>query len=86
VAEYPLPELDYDYGALEPHICDRSTKSTTASTTRPMSRCQRCTGEALGGATSGDHASILLNEKNLAFNLGGHVNHTIWWKNLSQRR
>ena len=24
-----------------------------------------------------------MNEKNLAFNLGGHVNHTIWWKNLS---
>ena len=22
-------------------------------------------------------------EKNLAFHLGGHVNHSIWWKNLS---
>jgi Fe-Mn family superoxide dismutase len=31
----------------------------------------------------GDHAAILLNEKNLAFHLGGHVNHSIWWKNLS---
>ncbi len=30
-----------------------------------------------------DHAAILLNEKNLAFHLGGHVNHSIWWKNLS---
>ena len=30
-----------------------------------------------------DHSAILLNEKNLAFNLAGHVNHTIWWKNLS---
>ena len=24
-----------------------------------------------------------MNEKNLAFHLGGHVNHSIWWKNLS---
>ncbi len=31
----------------------------------------------------GDHAAIFLHEKNLAFHLGGHVNHTIWWKNLS---
>jgi Fe-Mn family superoxide dismutase len=31
----------------------------------------------------GDHASIFLLEKNLAFHLGGHVNHSIWWKNLS---
>ena len=29
-----------------------------------------------------DH-SILLNEKNLAFNLAGHVNHVVWWKILS---
>jgi Fe-Mn family superoxide dismutase len=25
----------------------------------------------------------VLNEKNLAFNLAGHVNHSLWWKNLS---
>ncbi len=29
------------------------------------------------------HGSIFLNEKNLSFHLGGHVNHSIWWKNLS---
>ena len=32
---------------------------------------------------AGDHSAIFLHEKNLAFHLGGHVNHTIWWKNLS---
>ncbi|TDZ43578.1 Superoxide dismutase [Mycobacteroides franklinii] len=31
----------------------------------------------------GDNAAIVLLEKNLAFNLGGHANHSIWWKNLS---
>ncbi|MFW3112151.1 superoxide dismutase [Mycobacterium haemophilum DSM 44634] len=31
----------------------------------------------------GDHSATFLNEKDLAFNLGGHVNHSIWWQNLS---
>ncbi|WP_237111281.1 superoxide dismutase [Mycobacteroides abscessus] len=31
----------------------------------------------------GDNAAIVQLEKNLAFNLGGHANHSIWWKNLS---
>ena len=26
---------------------------------------------------------LMVNEKNLAFHLGGHVDHSIWWKNLS---
>jgi Fe-Mn family superoxide dismutase len=30
-----------------------------------------------------DYSAVFLNEKNLAFHLGGHVNHSIWWKNLS---
>jgi len=32
---------------------------------------------------AGDLAAINLWEKNLAFNLGGHTNHSIFWKNLS---
>src|SRR5690625_7613549 len=32
---------------------------------------------------SGDNAAINLLEKNLAFNLGGHINHTVFWNNLS---
>ncbi|MBN0039559.1 superoxide dismutase [Cellulosimicrobium cellulans] len=32
---------------------------------------------------SGDFAAINLHEKNLAFNLGGHVNHSAFWTNLS---
>ena len=32
---------------------------------------------------SGDVAAINLIAKNLAFNLGGHVNHSIFWQNMS---
>ena len=31
----------------------------------------------------GDLATVNLHEKNLAFNLGGHVNHSAFWTNLS---
>ena len=31
----------------------------------------------------GDFGSIVGLEKTMAFNLGGHVNHSIFWKNLS---
>lgn len=56
MADYVLPDLDYDYGALE-QLAEARDK--------------------------GDHGSILLHEKNLAFHLGGHANHNMWWKNLS---
>src|SRR6201991_5317064 len=32
---------------------------------------------------AGDYPSIVGLEKTLAFNLGGHVNHSIFWNNLS---
>ena len=32
---------------------------------------------------SGDFAAINLWEKNLAFNLGGHTNHSIFWTNMT---
>ncbi len=32
---------------------------------------------------SGDYGAIVGLQKTLAFNLGGHVNHTIFWQNLS---
>ena len=35
VTEYVLPELDYDYAALEPHISAKIMGCTTASTTPP---------------------------------------------------
>ena len=62
----------------------RSTSFTTVSTTPPTSRAPTTPSPSSKRlAPKDDHSAILLNEKNLAFNLAGHVNHTIWWKNLS---
>lgn len=84
MAEYTLPDLDYDYGALEPHI---SGQINEIHHSKHHATYVKGLNDALAkleeARANGDHGAIFLNEKNLAFHLGGHVNHTIWWKNLS---
>ena len=84
MAEYTLPELDYDYGALEPHISGQINEIHHSKHHAAYVKGVNDAVAKLEEARAGDdHAAIFLNEKNLAFHLGGHVNHSIWWKNLS---
>jgi superoxide dismutase, Fe-Mn family len=79
-----LPDLDYDYGALEPHISGQINELHHSKHHATYVKGANAAFEQLAEAREkGDHSAIFLNEKNLAFNLGGHVNHSIWWKNLS---
>ena len=81
---YTLPELPYDCAALEPHISgrimelhhDRHHAAYVTGANAALEKLQ-------AAREAGDHAAINLHEKNLAFNLGGHINHSIFWKNLS---
>lgn len=84
MAEYTLPDLDYDYSALEPHISGQINELHHSKHHAAYVAGANAALEKLAAAReSGDHGAIFLNEKNLAFHLGGHVNHSIWWKNLS---
>ena len=84
MAEYTLPDLDWDYGALEPHISGQINELHHSKHHATYVKGANAAVTALEEARSNDdHSAILLNEKNLAFNLGGHVNHTVWWKILS---
>ncbi|APE15627.1 superoxide dismutase [Mycobacterium sp. WY10] len=84
MTEYTLPELDYDYSALEPHI---SGEINEVHHSKHHATYVKGLNDALAkleeARANDDHAAIFLNEKNLAFHLGGHLNHSIWWKNLS---
>ena len=84
MAQYSLPELDYDYDALEPHISGQINEihhsKHHAAYVKGLNDALAKLEEARAGD---DQSAIFLNEKNLAFHLGGHVNHSIWWKNLS---
>ncbi|MEU4339696.1 superoxide dismutase [Nocardia sp. NPDC023852] len=84
MAEYTLPDLDYDYSALEPHISGQINEIHHSKHHAAYVAGVNTALEKLEAAReAGDHGAIFLHEKNLAFHLGGHVNHSIWWKNLS---
>ena len=84
MAIYTLPELPYDYAALEPHISGRIMELHHDKHHAAYVAGANSALEALATAREeGNLGAINLWEKNLAFNLGGHTNHTIFWNNLS---
>lgn len=81
---YALPELPYDYTALEPHISARIMELHHDKHHAAYVAGANTALEKLAAARdAGDLTAVNLHEKNLAFNLGGHTNHTVFWHNLS---
>ncbi|PJI93483.1 superoxide dismutase [Luteimicrobium subarcticum] len=84
MAVYTLPELPYDYAALEPHVSGRIMELHHDKHHQAYVTGANTALEKLAEAReAGDLAAVNLHEKNLAFNLGGHVNHSVFWQNLS---
>ena len=81
---YQLPELNYGYSALEPHISARIMELHHSKHHQAYVTGANAALEAMEKARSEDNFATLPKlQKDLAFNLGGHVNHSIFWKNLS---
>jgi superoxide dismutase, Fe-Mn family len=84
MAFYSLPDLPYDYGALEPHLSarilelhhDKHHKAYVDGANKVLERLE-------AARASGDFGSINQLEKNLAFHLSGHILHSLFWRNLS---
>jgi len=84
MADYTLPDLTYDYAALEPHISGRIMELHHDKHHAAYVAGANTALEKLAEAREkDDFAAVNLHEKNLAFNLGGHVNHSAFWLNLS---
>ena len=85
MSDYTLPELDYDYAALEPHISGRIMElhhsKHHATYVAGLNATLGKLAEAREDGTIADKVAGL--SKTLAFHLGGHTNHSIFWKNLS---
>lgn len=85
MAKYELPELDYAYDALEPHISAEIMElhhtKHHANYVAGANAALEALEKAREAGTIGAEVTAL--SKNLAFNLGGHTNHSIFWKNLS---
>ena len=84
MAIYTLPDLPYDYSALEPHISGKIMELHHSKHHAAYVAGANTALESLAEAReTGNLANVNKLEKDLAFNLGGHVNHSIFWTNLS---
>src|SRR4051794_20586216 len=81
---YTLPDLPYDYGALEPHISGKIMELHHDKHHATYVAGLNTTLEKIADARDkGDFGAIVGLEKTQAFNLAGHVLHSIFWTNLS---
>jgi len=83
VTKYNLPDLPYDYGALEPHISgaimqlhhDKHHKAYVEGANRTMDQLHEA-------RTREDFSQVGALSHALAFHISGHVLHSLFWQNL----
>ena len=84
--KHSLPDLPYDYGALEPHINAQIMQlhhsKHHAAYVNNLNATEEKYHEALA---KGDVTTQVALQPALKFNGGGHINHTIFWTNLSPK-
>ncbi len=84
MAKYALPELTYGYGALEPHI---SGKIMELHHDKHHAGYVKGANEAIDRLDEArqkeDFTRIAALERSLAFNLSGHVLHSLFWQNMT---
>ena len=86
MARYVLPDLTYDYGSLEPHISgqvmelhhDKHHKAYVDKSNETLEKLEEA-------RSSKDFSRLAGLEKALAFNLSGHILHSVFWKNLAPK-
>jgi Fe-Mn family superoxide dismutase len=84
MGKYNLPDLTYDYGALEPNISGRIMELHHDKHHLAYVNGANSALDLLAEAREkNDLAWVNKLQKDLAFNLAGHVNHTVFWRNLS---
>ena len=84
MAAYTLPDLAYDPGALEPHLSARIVELHHGKHHAAYVNGSNAALEQLDEArAAGRWSELPCLERSLAFNLGGHLLHSIYWTNLS---
>lgn len=84
MSPYALPDLPYDYAALEPYISGEIMELHHGKHHNAYVSGINTAVEQLAEARDKESfGSLSTLEKNLAFHLGGHVNHSVFWPNMS---
>jgi len=83
---YVLPDLPYDYNALEPHISGKIMELHHQKHHAVYVKNANSVLEQLDEARKkDDFARVSALERALAFNLSGHILHSIFWKNMTPK-
>lgn len=84
MSKYTLPDLTYDYGSLEPNISGKIMELHHDKHHLAYVNGANTALDLLSEARDkNDLTWVNKLQKDLAFNLAGHVNHTVFWRNLS---
>lgn len=84
MTKYVLPDLRYDYGALEPHLSGRIIELHHGRHHRAYVDAANRAIEQLIEARHADNFEHLpALERSMAFHVSGHVLHSIYWQNLT---
>src|SRR5215472_15509484 len=83
---YTLPDLPYDYNALEPHISGKIMELHHGKHHAAYVKNANSVLEQLDEARQkDDSARLAALERALAFNLSGHILHSVFWTNLTPK-
>jgi len=83
---YALPELNYDYASLEPHISGKLLELHHQKHHAAYVKNANETIDKLDeNREKKDFTRLSALEKSLAFNLSGHILHSIFWLNLAPK-
>lgn len=85
MAKYELPPLPYAYNALEPYISAQIMELHHSKHHKAYVDGANAALEKLNKAKEGAEVDVKAVLKELSFNLGGHVLHTVFWNNMSPK-
>ena len=84
MADYTLPDLAYDYSALAPAISGEIMElHHSKHHAAYVAGANAALAQLAEARESGNFAAVAGVERALAFHLGGHTNHSIFWTNMS---
>ncbi|XP_077222410.1 superoxide dismutase [Mn], mitochondrial-like [Tasmannia lanceolata] len=80
---FTLPDLSYDYGALEPAISGEIMKLHHQKHHQTyITNYNKALEQLHEAMAKGDSSAVVGLQNAIKFNGGGHINHSIFWKNL----
>lgn len=83
---YTLPELPYDFNALEPTIsAEIMTLHYTKHHQAYVNNLNKALEQYAEAESKNDVAAMIALQQAIRFNGGGHVNHSIFWTNLAPK-